>query len=159
MILASTYAGIGFGNAGVHLCHGMSYPVSGLVKNWRPNHYKGVEGPFIPHGYSVVLHAPAVFRFTAAADPERHLRAAAILGADVSRAKPEDAGRILADALLPIMKKLWVPNGLRELGFNNADLPALVQGALPQHRVIKLAPRFTGEAELSQLYKDTMTIY
>lgn len=161
MILASTFAGIGFGNAGVHLCHGMSYPVSGLVKNWKPRDYKGVEAPFIPHGYSVVMHAPAVFRFTAPANPERHLRAAQLIDPkiDPSQVKPEDAGRVLADSLLPLMQKLWVPNGLKELGFDESDLPSLVQGALPQHRVIKLAPRHTGEKELYDLYKNSMTLY
>ena len=68
MMLAAAYAGVGFGNAGVHLPHGMSYPVAGLVRDYRAPGY-AVDHPLVPHGVSVILNAPAVFRFTAQASP------------------------------------------------------------------------------------------
>jgi hydroxyacid-oxoacid transhydrogenase len=155
MILAAAYAGVGFGNAGVHLPHGMSYPVSGMVREFRPAGYPA-DHALVPHGISVILNAPAVFRFTASACPERHLRAAAVLGADVSGAKPGDAGRIVADRIIGIMRRLNVPNGLAAVGYTTSDIPALVQGTLPQHRVTKLSPRAAGEEELAQLFENAM---
>jgi hydroxyacid-oxoacid transhydrogenase len=156
MLLAASYAGVGFGNAGVHLPHGMSYPVSGHVKQYRAPGYP-VDHPMVPHGVSVILNAPAVFRFTAPANPARHLQAAEALGADVSRARDEDAGRILADRITWFMQRLDLPNGLRGLGYSPADIPALVEGTLPQHRVTKLSPRPVGPDEIARLFEDAMT--
>ena len=158
MILAASYAGIGFGSAGVHLPHGMSYPVSGMIRDYRPPGYS-VDHPLVPHGVSVILNAPAVFRFTAQASPERHLQAAEILGADTSRANPSDAGKILADQIVAFMNRLKTPNGLKALGYTAADIPALVQGTLPQHRVTKLAPRPASEEDLARLFEDAMTAW
>src|SRR5438874_3822612 len=103
MLLAAAMAGIGFGNAGVHLPHGMSYPVAGMVRDYRHPGY-AADHPLIPHGISVILHTPAVVRFTAPASPERHRRAAAALGADVSGSAPEDVGEALAGRVIEIMR-------------------------------------------------------
>jgi len=158
MLLAACYAGVGFGNAGVHLPHGMSYPVSGHVKEYRTAGYP-VDHPLVPHGFSVILNAPSVFRVTAEASPERHLEAAAALGADISNRRSEDAGLILSDRITWFMQRLKTPNGLREIGYSSQDIPALVEGTLPQHRVTKLSPRPAGPEELGRLFENAMVAW
>jgi hydroxyacid-oxoacid transhydrogenase len=155
MMLAAAYAGIGFGNSGVHLPHGMSYPISGMVRSYIPDGYPD-DHPIAPHGISVILNAPAVFRFTAPADPERHLEAARLLGADISDAGPSDAGEVLANRLIDIMRRTGMPNGLSAIEFTEADIPQLVQGTIPQHRVTKLSPRPASEEDLAALFRDAM---
>jgi hydroxyacid-oxoacid transhydrogenase len=162
MLLAASYAGVGFGNAGVHLPHGMSYPVSGNVKSYRAPGYPtshGSDHPLVPHGFSVILNAPAVFRFTASSNPERHMQAAEALGVDVARCHQADAGRILSERITWFMQRLKTPNGLREIGYTSSDIPKLVEGTLPQHRVTKLSPRPAGPEELSALFESAMVAW
>jgi hydroxyacid-oxoacid transhydrogenase len=158
MLLAASYAGVGFGNAGVHLPHGMSYPVSGQVKGYRAPGYATTH-PLVPHGVSVILNAPAVFRFTASANPARHLQAAEALGADVTGVADADAGRVLADRITWFMQRLRVPNGLKDVGYTAADIPHLVEGTLPQHRVTKLSPRPASADDLAALFEDALTAW
>ena len=155
MALAASFAGVGFGNAGVTLPHGMSYPVSGMVKKFTADGYPK-DHPLVPHGMAVVLNAPAAFRFTGPACPERHLQAAEALGADISGARLEDAGNVVADQIIVFMKRLGIPNGLEAVGYTVDDIPKLVEGTLPQHRVIKLAPRTVGAEDLEKIFKDAM---
>ena len=158
MLLAASYAGIGFGNAGLHLPHGMSYAVSGLVRDYRAPGYP-IGHPLVPHGVAVILNAPAAFRFTSPACPERHLKAAEILGAKVNGARLQDAGKILADQIIGFMRDLRIPNGLRDLGYQSSDIPALVEGTLPQHRVTKLSPRPARPEDLAQIFTDAMVAW
>jgi hydroxyacid-oxoacid transhydrogenase len=155
MSLAASFAGIGFGNAGVHLPHGMSYPVSGMVRNYRPEGYPP-ENPIIPHGMAVTLNAPAVFRFTAQASPERHLYAARLMGVNARDADPAEAGESLAGAIVDLMRRTGMPNGLSAVGYGPDDVDQMVAGTLPQHRVTKLSPRPAGSTDLKALFLDAM---
>jgi hydroxyacid-oxoacid transhydrogenase len=157
-LLAATYAGIGFGNGGVHLAHGMSYPVSGMVRDYVPEDYPPGQ-PLVPHGMAVVLNAPAVFKFTASANPELHLYAAKLMGKDISDAKPEDAGEILASAVVELMQKVGMPNGLSALGYGPEDVDKMVAATLPQHRVTKISPRPASAEDLKQLFLDSMELW
>ena len=158
MLLAATYAGVGFGNAGCHLPHGMSYPVSGMVEEFAPEGYSGI-GPIVPHGMSVALNAPAVFKFTGKSDPFRHLEAAKFLGAEILGEDKNRAGEVLANAVTDIMKQINMPNGLREVGYSEKDVDKLVQGTLPQHRVTKLCPIEFSAQDLKKMFLDSMTLW
>jgi len=162
MLLAATLAGVGFGNAGVHLCHGMSYPISGQNPGYKHAGYD-VDHTIIPHGVSVAVTAPAVFRFTGASNPERHLAAAEAFGVDISNVKAESAGEVLGEALAEFLIKLGdQPRGLKALGFGKEHLDQLVEGTIPQARVLMLAPSLETQnidaerEQLRGLFEDAM---
>ena len=158
MLLAATYAGIGFGNAGVHLPHAMSYPIAGMVRDFMPEGYPP-DHPIAPHGMSVVLNAPAVFRFTAPTNPELHLYAAGLMGVDTSGKSSDDAGELLASALVEVMRKTGVPNGLNAIGFGPGDIDKLVAGTVIQKRLVGLSPRETTTEDFKQLFMDSLTCW
>jgi hydroxyacid-oxoacid transhydrogenase len=155
---AASLAGIAFGNAGVHLPHGMAYAVAGLVRDFRmPGYPDG--SPMVPHGVSVVVNAPSVFRFTARACPERHLEGAARLGADVRGASSADAGEageVLASELERLMRATGLPHGLEAVGYVEGDVDALVRGTVVQRRLLDNAPVPVAEAELGALFRGAM---
>ena len=158
MMMAATFAGVGFGNAGVHLPHGMSYPISGQVRSYLPEGYPQ-NHPIIPHGMAVILTAPAVFRFTAPANFERHLEAARLMGVDTANVKKEEAGDILANEVISLMIKTGMPNGLAAVGYTAEDVDKLVEGTLPQQRVTSLSPRPFTRDGLRRLFLDSLTCW
>jgi alcohol dehydrogenase class IV len=149
---------MGFGNAGVHLPHGMSYPVSGHVKQYHAPGYPD-DHPLIPHGMSVILTAPASFRFTYATSRERHLRAAELMGfpaRDLSESEQRDA---LPRALAALMRDVGIPNGLTAVGYAQSDVPSLIAGTLKQPRLLSGAPRTVGAPELEGILEESMRIW
>jgi alcohol dehydrogenase class IV len=155
MMYAATLAGIAFGNSGCHLPHGMSYAVSGLVRDFRAPGYPQ-DAPMIPHGMSVVLNAPSVYRYTACACPDRHLHGAQCLGADARGATPDDAGEVLAKRIIAMMQATKFPSGLNAVGYTAMDVAALADGAFPQQRVLANSPRPVGKEELRELFQGAM---
>ncbi|EGC28567.1 hypothetical protein DICPUDRAFT_51782 [Dictyostelium purpureum] len=160
VMLAASLAGIGFGNGGVTIPHALSYSISSMVKNYKPEGYHNLKKNLIPHGQSVIIGAPAAFRFLAPYNPERHLILAKIMGANINVDRAEErAGELLSAEIIKLMKKFNVPNGLQALGYTEADIPKLVEGTLPQHRVLKLASKQPLREDLEKLFKESMSIY
>ena len=158
MLLASTLAGIGFGNAGVHLPHALSYPISRLSRNYFPPDYPS-DHSLVPHGMSVVLTAPAIFRWTADAAPEAHREAAILLGASPDEVDHRNAGDAIAACFTEMMKAIGMPNGLNGVGITDADLDTLVEGTLPQQRLLVISPKEPTKADIRQLFADSMTLW
>ncbi|MBS2014480.1 MAG: iron-containing alcohol dehydrogenase [Deltaproteobacteria bacterium] len=155
---AASLAGIAFGNAGVHVPHGMAYAIAGLVRSFRMDGYPGEE-PLVPHGVSVVLGAPSVFRATSAACPERHLACAKLLGADArgaDPASPSEAGELLSLALERLMRATGIPTDLRAVGYHEGDVDALVAGTIVQRRLLDNAPITIGAPELAALFRASL---
>ncbi len=151
MALAATFAGLGFGNAGVHVPHANAYPIAGRVRDFRPVGYPGRE-PIVPHGMAVSLTAPEAFRFTFEASPERHLRAARLLEPAVEGAGPD----VLPGVLARLMADVGIPSGLAEVGYGQADVDDLVEGSLKQHRLLATAPREVTGEDLAVVFRGSL---
>ena len=154
MMWAATLAGIAFGNAGVHAPHAMAYAVAGRVREFRPPGYP--DAPLVPHGMAVAVNAPAVFRYTASSAPERHREAAALLGGDLHAAAERDAGDVLADAVIRMMRAIAIPNGIGGVGYTTADIADLVEGTLPQQRLLSNAPCELSRPTLTALFEGAL---
>ena len=150
MMLSATLACIGFGSAGVHIPHACAYPIAGLKHSYQANGYKNI---FIPHGISVIVTAPAVFRFTYDSDPSKHLKAAELLkGTPLDNPGPES----LSYELIKIMKEVGIPSGIKELGYTTEDIPEIITRAMKQQRLLSIAPKNVNENDLHNILTQSM---
>jgi len=155
LMFAGMLAGIGFGNAGCHVPHAMSYAVAGLVRDYKPDGWPD-DHAMVPHGISVILNAPAAFRSLASACPGRHLQAAAAFGADVRNVPEERAGEHLAERVIDLMRRSGVPNGLHGVGYTDDDIDALTDRAMPQTRLLVNSPRPVSREDIRGYFKAAM---
>jgi hydroxyacid-oxoacid transhydrogenase len=156
MAIAATFAGMGFGNAGVHIPHANAYPIAGRVRDFHPKDYPAAE-PMVPHGMSVALTAPEAFRFTFDAAPERHIRAAQLLAPGADR--PARDAEFLPSVLMDLMKDIDIPNGLMAVGFTSGDVPDLVEGTMKQQRLLATCPKPATADDLAGIFTRSMTLW
>jgi len=153
MMLAASMAGVGFGSAGVHIPHACAYPIASVKHEYQPPGYPD-HHKFVPHGQSVIVTAPAAFRFTYEAMPDRHHRVATWLtGEPIADAGPDT----LPDVLRKLMQDIDAPRGIAELGYTEDDVPALVEGTMKQQRLLVGAPREVGETDIAHILNASMT--
>jgi hydroxyacid-oxoacid transhydrogenase len=156
MALAATFAGMGFGNAGVHIPHANAYPIAGRVKDFHPKDYPADE-PMVPHGMSVSLTAPEAFRFTFDADPERHLRAARLL--DPRAEQTDDPAEFLPTVLTALMRDIDIPGGIGAVGYDEGDIPGLVEGTMKQQRLLATAPKDVTEDDVAGIFRRSLSLW
>jgi alcohol dehydrogenase class IV len=156
MALAATFAGMGFGNAGVHIPHANAYPIAGRVRDFRPEGYPDEE-PMVPHGMAVSLTAPEAFRFTFEASPERHVRAAELLAPHAER--PTEARDFLPQVIVDLMHDIAIPNGLGAVGYGESDVDSLVEGTLKQQRLLATAPREASAEDLAGILHRSLELW
>ncbi|KAA1374748.1 hydroxyacid-oxoacid transhydrogenase [Aeromicrobium fastidiosum] len=154
--MAATFAGLGFGNAGVHIPHANAYPIAGQVRDFRPEGY-GADHAMVPHGMAVSLTAPAAFRFTFEASPERHVRAAELLAPDAVR--PDDPAEFLPQVLAQIMRDVGIPSGIGAVGFDEGDVDSLVEGTMKQQRLLATAPLEVHEDDVATILGQSIEIW
>jgi hydroxyacid-oxoacid transhydrogenase len=154
MALAATMAGLGFGNAGVHIPRANAYPIAGRVRDFHPEGYPADE-PLVPHGMAVSLTAPEAFRWTFEAGPDRHLRAAALLAPGHAYDGPDALPAVLAD----LMRDIGIPNGLGAVGYGKSDVPDLVEGAMKQQRLLATAPREVTEDDAAAILERSVELW
>jgi hydroxyacid-oxoacid transhydrogenase len=152
MMLGATMAGVGFGSAGVHIPHACAYPIASLKHEWSPPGYPD-DHPFVPHGWSVIVTAPAAFRYTYEADPEKHRRAAELIAGEPI---PDADENTLPQVLTDLMRDVGAPSGVRELGYDDGDIEALVEGAMKQQRLLVVSPREPSEEDVAAILRDSM---
>jgi hydroxyacid-oxoacid transhydrogenase len=156
MAMAATFAGMGFGNAGVHIPHANAYPIAGRVKNFHPADYPADE-PMVPHGMAVSLTAPEAFRFTFDASPERHLRAARLLAPDAEQ--PTDPASFLPSVVAELMRDIGIPAGIGAVGYDESDVPDLVDGTMKQQRLLATAPKPVTEDDVAEVYRRSIDLW
>jgi alcohol dehydrogenase class IV len=156
MALAATFAGMGFGNAGVHIPHANAYPIAGGVRDFHPDGYPAGE-PLVPHGMAVALTAPEAFRFTFPASPDRHLAAAELLA---PAAPTGAAGSDRLPAILTgLMRDIGIPNGIGAVGYTGDDIGTLVAGTMKQQRLLATAPRPATEDDIATILTRSLALW
>jgi len=157
MSSAATFAGMGFGNAGVHIPHAVAYPIAGMVREYRPAGY-AVRETMVPHGQSVVVTAPAALTFTYPTAPDRHLRAAELLGANLNGITPANGRDVLAATVVALIGDTGGPGGVADFGYGDADVPGLVEGTMKQQRLLACCPRPVGPEDLAAILRASMRL-
>jgi len=145
LMWGASLAGIAFGNCGTHLPHAMSYGITHLMSDITTEGYN-IASPFVPHGISVVIK-------------QRHMNGARYLGADTKGATIEDAGEVLSNRLIELMRNTHMPNGLTGVGFKETDIKALAESSVRQSRAIANAPRESNIIDIENMYSDALSYW
>lgn len=117
MALGQYVTGMAFSNAGLGLVHGMAHSLGAFYDT--------------PHGIANAVLLPYVMEYNAPVCGPKYREIARAMGVpDVDSLSEADAVKAAIDAVRQLSKDIGIPQTLPEIGVQEADLPALTDGAV-----------------------------
>ncbi|HCM9653925.1 TPA: lactaldehyde reductase [Enterobacter kobei] len=137
MALGQYIAGMGFSNVGLGLVHGMAHPLGAFYNT--------------PHGVANAVLLPHIMRYNAEYTGDKFRDIARAMGVKVEGLSLADARSAAIDAVLTLNRDVGIPLHLRDVGVQQADIPALAQAALDDV-CTGGNPRGASIADITELY-------
>ncbi len=141
MLIGACLAGAAFANSPVAAVHALAYPVGAQFK--------------VPHGLSNSLVLPHVARFNLEAVQEAYAELFRIIRPSAGGSVPQQA-EALIDYLQALPAELGLPTRLRQIGITEQHLPALVQDAMNQTRLLVNNPRDVTAEAAARIYREAL---
>jgi alcohol dehydrogenase class IV len=116
MLVASTMAGIAFGNGRTGVVHAMAHALGGFYD--------------VGHGLSCGLILPHAMKFCLSAVPEKFIRIAKAMGENTEALSLMDAAARSVRAVEHLIEDIHLPKHLRELGVKEYDISQLAENAI-----------------------------
>ncbi|GGG84439.1 iron-containing alcohol dehydrogenase [Edaphobacter dinghuensis] len=135
--LASLYGGLCLGPVNTAAVHALAYPLGGEFH--------------IPHGLSNAILLSTVFRFNAAASPERHADVALALGAEL-KSTPLETAYAGAAQLEALTRTCNIDTNLAHHGIGRNSISHLAEAALTVQRLLSNNPRELTRHDVEQIY-------
>jgi len=141
MAYASYQAGMAFNNAGLGYVHAMAHQLGGLLD--------------LPHGVANAVLLPHVERYNLMVHPEKFADIAVALGENIEGLGEMEAAEKAIDAISRLSRDIGIPQGLREIGVQDADIEPMAKQAM-QDGNAGTNPRIGTVEDVVQLFKDAM---
>lgn len=139
MQLGSFYAGLCLTTSSTVAVHALSYPLGGKYH--------------IPHGISNAILLPYVMEMNMECCKEQFTALAPHMIQDIESVPKEQWPQKVVDYLYELMRKLQIPDSLKEFGVSADDLDYLTENALKVERLLLKNPKKLSKSDIKSIYE------
>ncbi|MGZ5389785.1 MAG: alcohol dehydrogenase, partial [Aeromicrobium sp.] len=73
--------------------------------------------------------------------------------------RPADLAGFLPQVLTKLMRDIDIPSGIGAIGFDEGDIPDLVEGTMKQQRLLATAPREVSEDDVAAILSASIELW